>query len=296
MKRPRRKSANLSEEARTLQYFRSRTSTQNHVVPFVGTYRDGAFTCIVLPRFIPFGVRGPDIDSTSKIVEIMRGFGGMKSVVVRLSRELVEAVAFLHRHRVAHLDIKPENLVFDADTQRLYLIDFDLAITCSSTDEKVRCSCGTPGWAAPEVGIDAENEKSLEGYNPFKADLWSCGKVLAWFAEQCRTEDYAFKQLAIKLSHMDPDRRPLLHERIDDVPDFWLLKSDQFFDSLGIKRSNSNSGEVRSHLKRTRSDHGLSPKFFRPPRSSNRIQRVHRLAKILPVPQHRRARTMEVGV
>ena len=45
------------------------------------------------------------------------------------SRDLIEGVKFLHSRRIAHLDIKPDNLVFDSKKNRLVLIDFDVAFS-----------------------------------------------------------------------------------------------------------------------------------------------------------------------
>ncbi|EJC99413.1 kinase-like protein, partial [Fomitiporia mediterranea MF3/22] len=91
-----------------------------------------------------------------------------------LSRELIEGVAFLHRQKIAHLDIKPGNLV--VNFKRLYIIDFDIAVRCKDVDEMVKISRGTRGWSAPEIGLD--NDEAPGAFSPIRADLWSCGKVL----------------------------------------------------------------------------------------------------------------------
>ncbi|EJC97801.1 kinase-like protein, partial [Fomitiporia mediterranea MF3/22] len=93
-----------------------------------------------------------------------------------LNRELIEGIAFLHRQKIAHLDIKPENLVYSVKSERLYIIDFDIAMRCKDVDEMVKVSCGTPGWSAPEIALN--NDEAPRVFNPIRADLWSCGKVL----------------------------------------------------------------------------------------------------------------------
>ena len=49
-----------------------------------------------------------------------------RSEIVDFSRQLKEGVAFLHRRGVAHLDIKPQNIV--ARANRLFIIDFDIPV------------------------------------------------------------------------------------------------------------------------------------------------------------------------
>ncbi|MDE6497970.1 MAG: protein kinase [Muribaculaceae bacterium] len=54
-------------------------------------------------------------------------------------RELVDAVDYLHRHNVAHCDIKPDNIMITARTKHLVLIDFDKSYTDALND-----TCGDP--------------------------------------------------------------------------------------------------------------------------------------------------------
>ncbi|EGN98905.1 hypothetical protein SERLA73DRAFT_16638, partial [Serpula lacrymans var. lacrymans S7.3] len=93
-----------------------------------------------------------------------------------LSHELVEGIAFLHAQGIAHLDIKPDNLICTFDTERLLIIDFDIAMKCSGADDVVERSCGTLEWSAPEIVLDAD--RPPRAFSPIRADLWSCGRVL----------------------------------------------------------------------------------------------------------------------
>ena len=60
--------------------------------------------------------------------------------VVKMLRELVEVVDYLHRHNVVHCDIKPDNIIITANTKNLVLIDFDKSYTDALAD-----SSGHPG-------------------------------------------------------------------------------------------------------------------------------------------------------
>ncbi len=45
---------------------------------------------------------------------------------VNFVHQLIEGVTFLHRHGIAHLDIKPSNIV--ALRNELFTIDFDISV------------------------------------------------------------------------------------------------------------------------------------------------------------------------
>ena len=90
--------------------------------------------------------------------------------------QFLEAVSFLHHHKVAHLDLKPENALVDIKpSPRLSLIDFGLSIFVQNENTEVLGYHGTPTWSAPEVGtVDRPRLK----FKAILADRWSCGKVL----------------------------------------------------------------------------------------------------------------------
>jgi len=68
--------------------------------------------------------------------------------------QVLEAVDYLHRLRVVHLDIKPNNILFESpniDSLKIRLIDFGLARELGGMD-KVKCNMvGTLEFMAPEV-------------------------------------------------------------------------------------------------------------------------------------------------
>ncbi|KIM25598.1 hypothetical protein M408DRAFT_37565, partial [Serendipita vermifera MAFF 305830] len=94
-----------------------------------------------------------------------------------LARQLLEGVAFMHQQLVAHLDLKPDNMVVtDMQTSpRLLLIDFGTSVQVKSREDLVTGYRGTAGWVAPEVGW---HETPDQSFCPINADLWACGKML----------------------------------------------------------------------------------------------------------------------
>ena len=83
--------------------------------------------------------------------------------------QIIEALKYLHSHRVIHRDLKLGNL-FLTDKMELKIGDFGLATMLEFEGERKRTICGTPNYIAPEI------IQGLEGYS-FEVDIWSFGVV-----------------------------------------------------------------------------------------------------------------------
>ena len=94
------------------------------------------------------------------------------SILLRWSKELLEALNYLHSHGIAHLDVKPENIGFDYYMQ-VKLFDFGLCAFAPPSQKEITISdrCGTPLIAAPEIILQ-------EDYDAKKADIWSFGVTM----------------------------------------------------------------------------------------------------------------------
>ncbi|CAH1237743.1 STK17A [Branchiostoma lanceolatum] len=92
--------------------------------------------------------------------------------VVRLMRQILEGVSFLHERNVIHLDLKPQNILLTkpAPCGDIKLVDFGLARRVN-VHEEIREIVGTPDYVAPEV-------LSFEPLST-ATDMWSIG-VLAY--------------------------------------------------------------------------------------------------------------------
>ncbi|KAJ8676096.1 hypothetical protein QAD02_011882 [Eretmocerus hayati] len=88
--------------------------------------------------------------------------------VVHFVRQLVEGLAYLHERNIAHLDIKPQNLVMMGNFPdcKVKLCDFEISRVILEGTE-VREILGTPDYVAPEI----------LHYDPITlaADMWSLG-------------------------------------------------------------------------------------------------------------------------
>ena len=83
--------------------------------------------------------------------------------------DIVDAVCYCHKHGVVHRDMKPENILFDAEGH-VKISDFGFS---RFVDKKglVNTSCGSPCYASPEVLTGSP-------YDGAKSDIWSIGVIL----------------------------------------------------------------------------------------------------------------------
>lgn len=113
-------------------------------------------------------------------------------VQLQIILTLIRCVAYLHENNVAHMDIKPANVVVNVRSGRIQLIDF--GISCMESE----CvPLGTPTHMAPEMvrlhgkkktilnslGLSSsrgssETSRVLSLENAMKADAWSIGVLL----------------------------------------------------------------------------------------------------------------------
>lgn len=87
----------------------------------------------------------------------------------RLSRQLIDVLAYIHDNNITHRDLKPSNLLVD-NLGNIVVIDFGLG------DDPASCMfknvSGTPGFSAPELTADGETSDWR------RADVYALGIVL----------------------------------------------------------------------------------------------------------------------
>ncbi|TYJ57523.1 hypothetical protein B9479_001841 [Cryptococcus floricola] len=88
-----------------------------------------------------------------------------------IMREVLIALAFLHKNGVIHRDIKAANILLTTQPLRILLCDFGVAALLQSNTSKRSTFVGTPYWMAPEVVTEGKMYDS-------KADIWSLGITL----------------------------------------------------------------------------------------------------------------------
>merc|ERR1712176_698590 len=69
-----------------------------------------------------------------------------------VSREILEAIQYMHARNFVHRDLKPENIIFADEREEapLKITDFGFATTYDKSKGLTQ-SCGTPEYVAPEI-------------------------------------------------------------------------------------------------------------------------------------------------
>jgi serine/threonine-protein kinase len=115
----------------------------------------------------------------------------------KLARELLGAVAHIHAAGIVHRDIKPHNIVLEADGTAK-LIDFGIALPRDASSlTQTGLVLATRRYAAPEV---MAGRPATE-----RSDLYACGVVLDACRGNGRTE---LESLVGSLTREDPNLRP----------------------------------------------------------------------------------------
>lgn len=95
--------------------------------------------------------------------------------LLKIFRNLLSALFFLHKIKIAHADIKPENILIDKDLH-IQLIDF--GISCDKPSIKTKNPCtvtGTILFQSPELLFKLREQTTLSELQ--KGDIFSMGMV-----------------------------------------------------------------------------------------------------------------------
>jgi len=151
-------------------------------------------------------------------------------------REVADALAYAHARGVVHRDIKPDNILLDAETGRAMVTDFGIARAVQeSGDSRLTATgvaIGTPAFMSPE---QAAGDRELDG----RSDLYALG-VVGYLALTGRLPFSANSTPAMLMKHISERPVPLSQLRPDTPPDLAasimaLLEKDpaQRFPSAG---------------------------------------------------------------
>jgi serine/threonine protein kinase len=160
-----------SNELAILKHLKTIQPRSEHVLSLLDSFHGQSGSWIILPR----------MDSVTVYAAIAPK--RLQSRVAKVCWGLIKGLASLHELRIAHRDIKPDNLVVDQDFS-LKIIDFDIAIQLKAEDEEVNDECGTKYWMAPEV-----EKKPVVTSSPIRADRWSCERILLHLLDKTETDN-----------------------------------------------------------------------------------------------------------
>jgi len=245
----------------------------------------GEINALKLLKEGPYVVRLLDVfyepDRTMMVQEIMKGgdlLDKLTEIEVytpkdarKVSRTLLEALAYCHKKGICHRDIKPENilLVNENDLTHIKIADFGCAKRITGP-KCMKTLCGSPQYVAPELLTHDD------GYNEM-CDMWSCGVVIyvllggyaPFDAPECELaelitagvyefhEEYwddipgAAKNLIQHLLQVDPEDRYTPDEALASR---WLRRKDK---EMADSFHDSTHGSFRAWLERRSSNRSL---------------------------------------
>lgn len=182
------------------------------IVAHMGSFREGTQLLVVQEL-----MEGGDLQQ--RISEVGHFHENQARIYVM---DIAEALYYLHRHRIAHRDIKLENILLSCDTHGTQatakLSDFGFAKRLDHADDSFfKTLCGTVSYMAPEIIMG--NKYDL------KVDIWSLGVVtyslLAGYLPFRGTQSSEPESKDFSLEDM------ILESSVTFNPEYWTEMSTQ---------------------------------------------------------------------
>ena len=163
--------------------------------------------------------------------------------IIDILLEISKSIKYLHDNNVVHLDLKPENMLYINDTQKVIILDFGVScVTEYINNNYLKCSysTGTAEYIAPELVKDIK-DKDID-YK--KCDIFSLGCIFVNMWKNISTEPiqkYAqsnnnnrikndkitkyihnipYKNLLYGMLKIDPNYRYNINDVISDILNF----------------------------------------------------------------------------
>ena len=154
------------------QVFTAKSKNLQNVVDVLGLFQKENFGFIVMKAYDCdlFAISFEENDSLLP-----------ESVVKTLFKKICFGIKNLHHEGIAHLDIKPENILIDRNTMEPYICDFGNAYTSTANTKRRKSNFkiipalgyrGTRRYSSPEM------DESPFSYDPYSADIYSLGITL----------------------------------------------------------------------------------------------------------------------
>ncbi|CAE6537753.1 unnamed protein product [Rhizoctonia solani] len=132
-----------------------------------------------------------------------------------IMREVLQALAFLHRNNVIHRDLKAANVLISSDG-RVMLCDFGVSALLATPHSKRSTFVGTPQWMAPEVILGQPYDT--------KADIWGLGITLYEMATGAPPHaDQDHMRALMLIPKLKPPKLPDSNDASKEMRDFMAL-------------------------------------------------------------------------
>ncbi|KZT67740.1 hypothetical protein DAEQUDRAFT_745989 [Daedalea quercina L-15889] len=119
-------------------------------------------------------------------------------------RQHLEHIAFMHTHRIAHLDISVPNTLTD-NTQGYACIDYETSRRFDAVNPRIRC------LRTSEVPPEVERGECCD---PYKIDVWSSGMLILRVSQLTGCQPPELQPFILRMLDEDPMRRPTAREAL----------------------------------------------------------------------------------
>ena len=109
-----------------------------------------------------------------------------KQLTNRIFAQLLDALEYMHKQQIYHLDLKPENIIITHKGDNVKIIDFGL----SGTDSYISIASGTKKYCAPEQLDNPDNTDA-------RSDIYSLGLILLELLTG-KTDALGLKRISIR--------------------------------------------------------------------------------------------------
>src|SRR3954466_4722503 len=130
--------------------------------------------------------------------------------VQRIVSEVASALAHAHKRGVIHRDIKPQNVLTDAESGRSLVTDFGIARTADSSLTATGMFVGTPAYLAPEQVTGEPSDH--------RADIYALG-VMAYELLAGKTPFTGNTPTAVLMKRLAGPPEPIMSVRKDTPPE-----------------------------------------------------------------------------
>ncbi len=101
----------------------------------------------------------------------IRNFQKWENEVKNLTFQILDAINYLHKNKITHTDINPDNILYNKKSKKIMIIDFESAVT----DKKfIPKELGYLYYISPEKVYAFNNKKYVNN----KIDIYSAGCIL----------------------------------------------------------------------------------------------------------------------
>tara|TARA_B110000967_G_C18872349_1_gene556178 strand:- start:818 stop:2101 length:1284 start_codon:yes stop_codon:yes gene_type:complete len=181
--------------------------------------KDGGYDCPYIAKVYDFGIYDDEQSYNRSVYAILEKCkmdlfdkmseldGAQKSITEQqlknITKQTLEALHCLHEHKIYHLDLKPENIMYNdvENVSDIKLIDFGAALQSQGPEKDLLSSkyFGTPGYISPAKLHRVRLEKTHKLNSPNAMDdLWSLGitlmKLIFITYEMTTERDYLFSK------------------------------------------------------------------------------------------------------